>query len=374
MKKTLIFLGLSLSMLTVGAVSVAVSNANPIVAYAFEEETYTYEGVTIVLKSETECEITLDGETKTVPYTREGNKVILDGQVAILLKDDGTFEEWHAPAYISVEKIEHGSVEASILEGEVGEIVTLDVSHEILYKIVSVSVNGVVLIEDENIARRYSFALVEGENVVSVKIEVDKELLGDLSTIYGEIKNKDWTNLFTVDNVIVLVKWVLDCGILLAIIRYYVKDKRLEKKVEKKVEETISKIIPDTTKEVVVANIEKVIAPMFTQMKADNVELMRAMGVFAQCMALAQEDTPESRTAIIELLSGLNISDEKTLAQVKAYIEKLIADNFASYKEVLDSINEINESNQKILEENDKPVEEEVKVEENKNEDDGTEI
>lgn len=260
-------------------------------------------------------------------------------------------EQEDLSATVAIAKVEHGSVEASITEGVEGDICKLNVRPELLYVINSVSVNGIALIEDENISGLFSFALVRGVNTVTVKFAVNEEILGDLSTIYAQATSKDWTNLFTVENVIIIVKWVLDCGILFAIIRYYVRDKRLANKLEEAVKKEIDKIIPNSTKETVIATITDVVAPVVAQLKADNVEMKKAMGVFAKCMALMQENTPESRIAILEALGQLNISDTATLNEIKAFVEKLFADNLAIYNETLAKIKEIGESNKAIIEE-----------------------
>ena len=259
-------------------------------------------------------------------------------------------------ATVVIEKGKHGNVEASILEGVEGDICELNVKAELLYLTKSVSVNGIALIEDENISGLYKFALVRGVNTVTAEFVVNEELLGELSNIYAQVRDKDWTNLFTVENVIALVKWVLDCGILIAIIRYYIRDKRLAAKVEKGVKESVEKIIPDTTKETVVATIKDVLEPVFAQLKTDNIELMKAMSVFAKCMALAQEDSTESRLAIIELLSQLNLSDEKTLTEVKNYINKLFEEHFNAYNEVMSKLSEIgNKDETQKIEESTEP-------------------
>ena len=251
-------------------------------------------------------------------------------------------------ATVVLEKIEHGTIEATIMEGVEGDICTLNVKAELFYLVNSVSVNGTVLIEDENISGLYSFALVKGVNTVTTKIVVNTELLGELSSIYDQARNKDWTNLFTVENVIHLIKWVLDCGILVAIVRYYIRDKKLADKVEKSIKGELDKILPQATKDTVVATVESVLAPAFSQIKADNTEIMRALGIFSQCFALMQQNTPESRVAILEMLSNLNISDEKTLAEVKAYIDKLFKDHMNTYNEIMDKLNTISEENKEI--------------------------
>ena len=284
--------------------------------------------------------------------------------VAVAEGEEQEEQEVQAEARVIIEKVQHGTIEADIEEGNIGDICTLDIKAELLYIIKSVTVNDVALIEDENISGLYKFALVEGDNIVKVDIVVNEEILGALSNIYNEARNKDWSNLFTLENLITIIKWVFDCGILLAIIRYFVRDKKLASKVEKATKDTIEKIIPEATQATVIETVQKVLAPMFTQLQANNVELMKAMSIFAKCMALGQENTPESRIAILEELGKLQISDEATLQSVKAYIEKLFADNLKAYQDTLAQIQAISDANKAIVEE-----EPETKID-----DDGTSI
>ncbi len=254
-------------------------------------------------------------------------------------------------ATVVIEKGKHGSVEASILEGVEGDVCELDVKAELLYLVKAVSVNGVALIEDENISGLYKFALVKGVNTVTAEFVVNEELLGELSNIYSQVRDKDWSSLFTVENLIAIIKWVFDCGILIAIIRYYIRDKRLANKVEKGVKQSVEKIIPEATRETVIATVRDVLEPIFAQIKADNIEMSKAMSVFAKCMALAQENSTESRLAIIELLSQLNLSDEKTLAEVKSYIDRLFAEHLNTYNEVMSKLDEIGSKKEEAVEE-----------------------
>ena len=269
----------------------------------------------------------------------------------VMVKAEEEIVEPVVEATVVLPKLQHGNIEATILEGNIGDICTLNIRPEILYVIQSVSVNGTALVEDEHISGLYSFSLVSGENSVAVEIVVNEELLGEMSTIYAQARDKDWTNLFTVENLITLIKWIFDCGILIAIIRYYVRDKRLASKLEKATKDELNNIIPQTTRDTVVATVKDVMEPMFAQLKADNLEIMRGMSAFARAMALAQQDTPESRVAILELLSQLNLSDEKTLAEVKAYIDRLFEERLNNYNTVMDSLNKISEDNKELIEE-----------------------
>lgn len=275
------------------------------------------------------------------------------------------------PCQVIIEKTEHGTITTDIQEGEIGEIVTVTAKHDLLYKVESLLVNGAALIEDENTSGKYTFALVEGENKIVAKFVVDKELCGTLSNMISQASNKDWTNLFTVENVIVLIKWVLDGGILIAIIRYFIKDKKLASTVEKKVEEVTSKIVPNATKEAVLENTKTIIEPMFNQAVQDSALTRQLMSIMVKCMVLMQQNTPESKIAILDEFEKLKgVVDVDSIASVKKYIEDTVAAHTQAYNETLARIEKINEQHQNNVE----PIEEETPATENSNKDDGTQI
>lgn len=253
------------------------------------------------------------------------------------------------PCHVVIVSAKHGSVTTDIVEGNVGDICTITAKHDLLYKIESCVANNVILEEDADISGKFTFALIEGENTISVKFVVDEELCGALTKIVEEAADKDWTRLFTVENAITIVKWLLDGGILIALIRYYVKDKRLEKKLEEKVQTTINGIIPETTKNTVLKTVEEVITPMFVETKADYIQLMGAMNVFAKCMALAQEGTVDSKRAILDELSGLKIGDLETLGEVRKSIEEMVERQTKAYEETLAAIKALGEKNAEYI-------------------------
>lgn len=277
--------------------------------------------------------------------------------MAVAEGEEETFE-----CSVKIEKPEHGKIVADIDKGHVGDIVTLNVDPNLGYLVSSISVNDVALIESEDTKGVYSFALVEGENVVKSAFVVDEELFGTFSTMYKQATEKDWTNLFTVENVIVLVKWVLDGGILLVMVRYFIRDKRLAAKLEKGVNETLEKIIPDTTKQAVVACVEATVKPIVSTLQAEMLQVTDAMNVYSKVMALSQENTPESRIAILNLLSSIRLSDTATIDDVKAYVQNAIDAQNKAYQDVLNSIADIKKDKAEFVEEStveEKPVIEE---------------
>ena len=273
---------------------------------------------------------------------------------------------------------EHGSITVDVMQGHIGDAVTVSAKGDFLYLVDSVSVNDIALVESETVSGEFTFHLVEGENVIKSSFVVDEETLGIFSKMYDEAQNKDWTSLFSVENIIVIIKWVLDGGVLLVMVRYFIKDKRLEKKVESKIQNTIEKIIPEATKNTVVASVETCVKPIFTELGAEITELMKGMSVMSKCMALMQEDTPEAKMAILDELSNLKIGDINTIEDAKKYIEDLVARSEKAYKETMEALDNIKKTNEQIASEPievkavEEKKEEKLAVEENKY--DGTQI
>lgn len=273
------------------------------------------------------------------------------------------------PCFVTIDMPKHGSIETDIKDGEVGDVVTVTVKHDLLYKINKVTVNDTTLIESEETRGLFSFALKEGENKIAADITVDEELCGSLATIIQQATNKDWTNLFSVENVITIVKWVLDGGILIAIIRYYVKDKRLATKLEKAVKETTERIVPEVTKQSVLENTKALIEPMFNQAVQDGAAARQLMSIMVKCMVLMQQNTPEAKIAILDEFDKLKgIADPDAIANVKKYIEDAVASHAKAYEETLAKIEEISEKHKT----DEEPREKEPKEE--KSEYDGTQI
>ena len=277
---------------------------------------------------------------------------------------------------VVLDTYEHGKLSVDKEKGHVGDVVTVTAKHDMFYLVEYVAVNGTNLVESEETSGLYSFVLVEGENKLDAKFVVDAELLGEMSTVYEQARNKDWTNLFTMENVIRIVTFILNGGLLLAMVRYFIKDKRIAKNVETSVKDSMEKILPETTKQVVIENTKEVIAPMFSSVCANQDEIIRVVAVLVKCVALMQEDTPESKRAILGELANLNVGDKNIIEQAKNTIDKYFANKVEELNGVLAGLDTVISKNKAIVDKateviENKPTVEE-KVEEHKY--DGSEI
>ena len=249
---------------------------------------------------------------------------------------------------VVLDKYEHGKISVDKEQGHIGDIVTITAKHDLCYLVESVSVNGTSLVEDEEISGKYFFALVEGENKISAKFVIDKELLGEMSTIVEQASNKDWTNLFSVENVVRIVTFLLNGGLLLAMVRYFIKDKRIAKNVETSVKESMAKVVPETTKQVIIENTKEVIEPIFVKTSAYQEEIIRVLAVLIKCIALMQEDTPDAKRAVLSELANLNVGDRKVIDDAKSFLEQYFADKMNELNSVLAGLDTIIDRNKEI--------------------------
>ena len=264
---------------------------------------------------------------------------------------------------VVLEELKHGEIAVDKKEGHVGDLVTIDANADLFYLIKNVSVNGTALIEDEEIRGRFVFALVEGDNLISATFIIDQELLGEMSGMIEQASNKDWTNLFSLKNLIALVSFILNGGILIAIVRYFIRDKKLVKKVESKVESTVKAVLPDATKEIVLKTIEDLIAPYFAKIEGNVGDIQETMVVFCRCVALMQENTPESRIAITKELSSLKLSDKASISVIENKLNAFLKEQGDKMAEVLLKLNNMKAENKEIIEQSTALPEEEPEPE-----------
>ena len=246
---------------------------------------------------------------------------------------------------------EHGKIKLDKKEGHVGDLVTINADADLFYLVQNVSVNGTDLIEDEETAGKFVFALVEGENIITAKFVIDEELLGKMSTMVEQASNKDWTNLFSLKNVITLVSCLLNGGLLIAIVKYYIKDKKLTETIKTEVNKTVAAVLPEATKNIIVEALKNLLAPYFSQIQSGVVDIQEVCVVLCRCFALAQENTPEARIAITKELASLKLSDKASIAVIEAKIQEFIKNEGDKMADILTQLSNIEKSNKQIVEE-----------------------
>ena len=89
----------------------------------------------------------------------------------------------------------------------------------------------------------------------------------------------------------------------------------------------------------------------------DNEDMRNALTVFSRCFALAQENTPESRAAIIQELSTLKISDQEAIQNVKAQLDEFIKKQNENFVSILTKMQQMEDANKQIIENSEQPTE-----------------
>lgn len=249
---------------------------------------------------------------------------------------------------VVLDEVENGTITADIMEGDAGTICTLTIeAKEKGYIVDKILLNGAVLKEFEfsNSLKKveYQFVLTAGENKITATF-IYSEIASQL-----EDKGFDLNDIFSLKNIIVLLALILNGGLLIGMVRYYIKDKKLADKVENAIKESINKIIPDLTRQIVLENFEKILTPMMSETNSRMIDMQEALSKFAKCLALSQQNTPEAKTAIINELASLKIGDAQTIADVKAYIERIVAEQMKAYQDTMKAIEEIKNMNKEVL-------------------------
>ena len=266
-----------------------------------------------------------------------------------------TYAEDSYPCQVIIEQPEHGEISTDISFGNVGDIVTITATSDSLYEIEYIAVNDEMLEGTDGI---YTFALVEGDNVITSSFVLNQTIFGDLSTIVTEIQNQDWENL-----IYTIISLIFDSGIIIALITYLIRARGLNKTMQN----ISTTVVPNTTKEVVKTLIE----PMFSQTVQDSASSREIMMVLVKCMVLMQQNTPEAKLAILDELTKLqNIADVNSVNDVKKYIDNKIAEHNQKLEETLSSLNKISSRH----EENVDDVVQEEENNTNKKVDKGTQI
>lgn len=160
-----------------------------------------------------------------------------------------------------------------------------------------------------------------------------------------------------------IVRWIFESGLLAFVAASIVRWKKTKKTIQDGINTTVINQLPELQKQAVTTALDSVIQPLFNQILGLLTENNDALGTVVKCIALQQQDTPESKIAIIELLSNLKICDnKKTNEEIKKFILEANEKLKKEIEEKLKSLNEISESNKKIIE--DAPTNEEEPDEE----------
>lgn len=160
----------------------------------------------------------------------------------------------------------------------------------------------------------------------------------------------DWAELFNLENIITIIRGLLDGGILAWAAAMIVKWKNTRTLIEKSVKESVCENIGDVAGKAILSSVESAITPIYESIATKLTENNEAMAAVVKCIALMQQDTPESKVAILDELSKLSVCGN---TQTNEEIKKFIVETTIKLKEEIEnqisSLKLISESNQKII-------------------------
>lgn len=247
---------------------------------------------------------------------------------------------------VESEEIKHGDIIYDIEEGNVGDVVTLYVVPDVLYTTEYVKVNDVVLVAEED-GKTYKFALTEGENIITASFIIDNEEIANLIGVVDQVKNQGIQSILTVDNLFKCIYFLLSALLSSGFFITLIKKQKIKTATVNQLTELFTNLIKEVNNEEVKKALEGIFGQTVEKLvnKMDGVdELVNKM---VKCMLLMQENTPESRLAIINELT-LNDDNKKLSEEIKNMISKEVEAQNKAIEERNSSIEEMKKANQTI--------------------------
>lgn len=266
--------------------------------------------------------------------------------------------------------IEHVKITCSINSGKVGDVAKISIKTDSLwildYEKLIIRANGEVISKDT-----FEFVLEAGENKITLEnVSVTALFPSPVQELASSILdgNFTWAMLFNPSTIIALISLIATGGVGVALLKVYGKYKKEKTITRDSIVSTLEKIIPGTCEKVISGLVENVISPLIA--KVGNVE--DAITIFSRCLALVQENTPESRLAILDELSKIKISDVSLVEQVENKIKEALALADVKFQEQLKLLDDMKVANANAIVESAVKLTE--KIEETVKKDDGTSI
>ena len=245
---------------------------------------------------------------------------------------------------VVIGECQYGSATVNIEEGEVGEIVTIYPNAQFLCSLKAVKVNGVEIAKNGN--GEYQFALVEGENVVTIECQVSQEDMKVLADLINNAEKGNWSEIFSAKNIFNLVSWAISLffgsGFLITLLR----NKKIKAITADEISQKMQGVVPETVAKVVLDTFQPILDKVNNAINDVNV----SCDSLVRCMMLMQENTPESRIAITKELASLGKSTSDIEKQVKEIIDSELARLEAVKQEQVEKLASLEAKNNEIVE------------------------
>lgn len=256
-------------------------------------------------------------------------------------------EQEVAEARVIVSNQKGGEILVDITEGNVGDKAIAAVSPYILYRIESVTVNGVNITANED--GNYEFFLVAGDNTITATYVVDKEELSNMANLLADAKQGDWENIFTLSNVLTFIGWFISMIFSSGFFLTLIKTKKIKAKTTDEITAAVEAILNSKLGTAVNNFLENTILPIIQQYNIKIEYTEETCKVLARCFALAQENTPEARLAIINELTVFKNTEQNLNDEVRKIINEEIERNNQEKDQLAQTIEELKQANQQVV-------------------------
>lgn len=247
----------------------------------------------------------------------------------------GVKAEGEEPTYTSYvvvnDSIAHGDVLVSTEIGNVGDTITIYVEPDVLYVVETVYANGTQILTNED--GLYQFTLVEGENTVNAKFAINSEALETIMNIVEKGKSEGFDAIFQPKNIVLLIYAILSLLGFSGLLVVVNKLKNAAPKADQLAAKTVEKAV------------EEKFMPIINETKELNKTLTK-------CFILAQENTPESKLAIIDELTKIQSSNEEIANKVVNVINNAIEQAKEIQNDKIKAIEKLEQANNNLIAEN----------------------
>lgn len=249
-------------------------------------------------------------------------------------------------ASIVINPCKYGEITTDIESGNVGDVVTIWATPYSLCKLENVTVNGVNLAVKED--GSYQFVLVKGENVINASFVIDNETIEFITGLVGEVEESGIEEIFTMKNLFSLISIVLNSFFGIGFLLSLLKSKKLKAKTSKEIANDVEGTLEKKSAEAINNFLTNTFAPIFDKINSQMMEVDDVCKTLARCFILSQENTPESRLAIIDEITKLKKTNEELSEQIRTAINLEVAKNEEVKKQKKQAIEELKKQNEAL--------------------------
>lgn len=175
----------------------------------------------------------------------------------------------------------------------------------------SISCSTTPIIDENNYPTRYA-AVVYAEETSEEPNVVEEQPVEEKDEV------KEWFNeFFSPEKVAMYISWITYIGTIIGLVGNIKKLKQSNNLTLKNVSEEVKNVLKETISEEVSKKFDDMLPSILkTQEKTNQI-----MSIFAKILALSQENTPESKVAILNLIEELGTVSKEVIDNAKDVID-----------------------------------------------------